>query len=302
MKVIDLFAGIGGFSLAFKDEGYTIVSAYDNWDFAIKNYKSNFKHPIYKLDLHDVENAISEISKNDYDIIIGGPPCQDFSSAGTRNGNGKRANLTIDFANIIVGLKPQYFCMENVQMIHKYDALEIAKNIFRTNGYGLSEVILNASFFGVPQNRKRYFLIGSLGGSDDIFTEELQKKVNELPMAVSEYFGRNLDTKFYYRHPWSYNRRAIFSIEEPSPTIRGVNRPIPPKYKPHKGDATDNLNLVRPLTSLERMMIQTFPSNFSVQGTKTNSEQAIGNAVPVNLGKHVARVIRKIAEQTNFAE
>ena len=92
-------------------------------------------------------------------------------------------------------------------------------------------------------------------------------------------------------HPRSYNRRAVFSIYEPSATIRGVNRPIPDNYKRHHADKADISEGVRSLTSKERSYIQTFPEKFEFVGSKTNVEQAIGNAVPVKLAEYVARCL-----------
>ena len=89
-----------------------------------------------------------------------------------------------------------------------------------------------------------------------------------------------------------FKRRAIFSIYEPSPTIRGVNRPIPKTYQKHPGDATDMTENVRPLTTIERSYLQTFPKGFQLQGTKSDLEQMIGNAVPVKLAEYVANKIK----------
>ena len=100
-------------------------------------------------------------------------------------------------------------------------------------------------------------------------------------MTVTDALGDELDIKFYYRHPRSYARRGIFSIDEPSPIIRGVNRPIPAGYIPHPTDPIKDLTGIRALTSVERSMIQTFPKDFKFIGTKTSIEQMIGNAVPV---------------------
>ena len=102
----------------------------------------------------------------------------------------------------------------------------------------------------------------------------------------------SLGLDYYYRHPRNYSRRGIFSIDEPSPTVRGVNRPLPPGYKKHSGDPKNiNLSDVRPLTTIERSYLQTFPDTFKFNGTKTNLEQMIGNAVPVNLAEFVAKGI-----------
>lgn len=80
-RVVDLFAGCGGLSLGFQNAGFNVVAAFDNWEEAINIYRLNFNHPIEKRDLGEVK-VIAEIRKYAPDIIIGGPPCQDYSSAG----------------------------------------------------------------------------------------------------------------------------------------------------------------------------------------------------------------------------
>ena len=82
-RLIDLFSGCGGLSLGFQQAGFEIVAAYDNWQPAIDIYRANFDHPIYKRDLAR-EDIVDELITLRPDIIIGGPPCQDFSIAGKR--------------------------------------------------------------------------------------------------------------------------------------------------------------------------------------------------------------------------
>ena len=112
-------------------------------------------------------------------------------------------------------------------------------------------------------------------------------------MTVRDYFQRNnydLAFDFYYRHPRSYARRAIFSVDQPAPTIRGVNRPKPPEYTPHPGDAAPPDN-IHTLSFRQRSYIQTFPEDYIFNGNQAENEQMIGNAVPVNLAAHVARAL-----------
>ena len=108
-------------------------------------------------------------------------------------------------------------------------------------------------------------------------------------MTIRRYFRNKLTFEHYYRHPRSYARRAVFSIDEPSPTIRGVNRPIPKGYPGHEGDSIPHDTGVRSLTTEERARIQTFPASFKLPGCKTDVEQVIGNAVPVKLAEYVAK-------------
>ena len=137
----------------------------------------------------------------------------------------------------------------------------------------------------------RFIMVGHLGDKDDFLGEMLDSRQSDKPMTLYDYLGDSLHTEFYYMHPRSYNRRAVFSIHEPSATIRGVNRPIPEGYKRHHADKADISDGVRALTSKERSYIQTFPESFIFEGKKTDVEQAIGNAVPVKLAEYVARCI-----------
>lgn len=293
MNIVDLFCGCGGLSLGFEKAGFEVTAGYDNWAAAINVYKENFNHTINQLDLSNVEEAINHISTYKPDMIIGGPPCQDFSSAGLRNEDNGRGNLTIRYAEIISKTRPEWFVMENVSTITRTNKLAIAKAIFKAAGYGLTQTVLNAALCGVPQKRKRFFLIGKLETEDNFILPYLLKNLSEKEMTVKEYLGDKIEVEYYYRHPRSYARRGVFSVNEPSPTIRGVNRPIPAGYHIHANDPVDNLEGVRPLTTKERSMIQTFPESYHFIGSKSEIEQMIGNAVPVNLGKFVATAIKE---------
>ncbi len=292
MRVVDLFCGCGGLSLGFENAGFEVVAGYDNWPAAIKVYHRTFSPPISQLDLSDTAKASEQIREYRPDMIIGGPPCQDFSSAGLRNEDNGRGNLTLSYAEIIANIKPKWFVMENVATITKTRKLASAKEIFKLAGYGLTQTVLDASYCGVPQKRKRFFLIGKLGEKDDFMAENISNRLSEKFMSVKDYFGDTIDFEYYYRHPRSYARRGIFSVHEPSPTIRGVNRPIPNGYQLHPNDPVSSLEGIRPLTTRERSMIQTFPPTYEFVGSKSEIEQMIGNAVPVNLGTFVANTIR----------
>lgn len=298
MNVVDLFCGCGGLSLGFENAGMNIVAGYDNWNPAIATYMYNFRHPINKIDLNDVDTASAHISGYNPDMIIGGPPCQDFSSAGLRNEDNGKGDLTVSYAKIVGSIRPEWFVMENVSTITKTRKLAQAKEIFKGNGYGLTQMILDASLCGVPQKRKRFFLIGRLNTEDGFMLDIIKGNVASKPMSVKDYFGDKIDIEYYYRHPRSYARRGIFSVHEPSPTIRGVNRPIPRGYNIHANDPVDNLEGIRPLTTIERSMVQTFPETFIFTGNKSEIEQMIGNAVPVNLGTFVAKCILEYIDRT----
>lgn len=290
-KTIDLFSGCGGMSLGFQNAGFDVLAAYDNWKPAADVYELNFKHPIYVEDLSKPETQ-KKIAKLKPNVIIGGPPCQDFSSAGHRNINLGRAILTYTYRDIVLYVKPQYFIMENVPEITKSIIYKEIIRSFNDAGYGLTKRILDASYCGVPQSRKRFFLIGSLGDKDDFLNLELDNNLTKKPMSMRDYFGDSLGIDYYFRVPRSYSRRGIFSIDEPCQTIRGVDRPIPPGYQGHPSDPIKIGPQVRALTIEERSYVQTFPKNFVFQGNKTDLNQMIGNAVPVKLAEYVAIALR----------
>lgn len=290
MRTVDLFAGCGGLSKGFENAGFNIVGAFEYWDTAADCYERNFDHPVYRIDLSNTEEAVNIISGLNPELIIGGPPCQDFSHAGKRV-ESSRADLTMSYANIINTIRPHYFVMENVDRIQKSNAYKIAREIFTKANYGLSEIVLDASHCGVPQKRKRFFCIGILNQTDNCVTEYITRNLSEKKMTLRDYFGDTLGFEYYYRHPRNYSRRAVFSIDEPAPTMRGVNRPVPQGYPGHPNDACPVEDNVRSLTTLERALIQTFPADFKWIGNKTDTEQMIGNAVPVQLAEFLARAL-----------
>jgi DNA (cytosine-5)-methyltransferase 1 len=290
-RTVDLFAGCGGMSLGFQNAGFKIVSAFDHWEPAVEIYKKNFNHPMYKLDLGG-KNAYKEIENFEPELVIGGPPCQDFSIAGHRDELLGRANLTKSFAGIVTKLRPNYFVMENVPLVTRSDVYPKALNILKRAGYGLTGVTLDASRCGVPQSRKRFFLVGGLDFKHDQLKDDLLSGQAEKQMTLFDYFGDSLGFEHYFRVPRTYQRRGVFSIYEPAMTIRGVDRPVPSGYPAHPNDSAPISKKIRTLTQKERSLIQTFPENFILDIPKTNANTLIGNAVPVKLAEYVARILK----------
>lgn len=298
-KTIDLFSGCGGMSLGFQNAGFDIVAAYDNWNPAVKVYRKNFHdHPIFDNDLSD-EKVQNEIAMMRPEIIIGGPPCQDFSSAGHRDVSLGRAALTLSYKDIILKARPPYFVMENVPQIQKYDILNTVIDCFHDAGYSLTQIVLDASYCGVPQSRKRYFLIGALNSKENFLEHTLSSNQTPNQLTMREYFesiGVDLGIDYYFRVPRSYSRRGIFSIDEPCQTIRGVDRPIPPGYPGHPSDPVPMGPNVKALSIEERSYVQTFPVGFEFEGNRTDLNQMIGNAVPVKLAQFVANALKEYIE------
>lgn len=291
-RVVDLFCGCGGLSLGLEQAGMNVVAGMDNWKPALDMYRRNLKHEAVTADLNNVASTVKEIERLRGDLIAGGPPCQDFSSAGVRDHSGKRADMTYRFADIVEQARPTTFIMENVDQIRSSRILKDVIDQLAGRGYGITAAILDASYCGVPQARRRFFLIGDLRIPHNHLLEDLREGLSETRTTMRDHFGDKLGIEHYYRHPRNYDRRGIYSLDEPSATIRGVNRPVPPGYRLHPRDArVTDLSSVRPLTTPERAQVQAFPETFVWEGTSSALEQMIGNAVPVGMARHVGRAV-----------
>ena len=282
IKILSLFSGCGGLDYGFENsKNFSVVKAYDFNEDAVKTYNYNFKGN--KSERFDVNKINTEEFKY-VDMIIGGPPCQDFSVAGKKK-LGKRSSMTSKFIDIICDIKPKYFIMENVSTIKS-----IGKNIYtsiisklKENNYGLTENVIKMSEYGVPSLRKRLIIVGIFNEKDNILQEYFETH-KDMCNSLNDYLTKNnisLNTtlKHIYRHPCNYSRRGVFSFEELYPTIRGCMRRMPPKYKFHKKD-THNIRdeILNPTIEIISI-IQTFPNNFKFI-EKKNNQLLIGNSVP----------------------
>lgn len=167
-KIIDLFAGVGGFSLGFEMAGFDVVFANEYDDSIANAYMKN--HPNTKMMISDIQqlNIACELKtyKDNIDVVIGGPPCQGFSQKGQRKSiNDERNFLFKHFVKVVSFIRPKYFVMENVPNLltseNGYFKNELT-NLFNNIGYSVNAQIVNASDYGVPQNRKRAIIIGKL--------------------------------------------------------------------------------------------------------------------------------------------
>lgn len=301
LSAVDLFSGCGGMSLGFQNAGIDVRAAFDYWLPAIEVYRKNFDHPIFRQDLSDVQAAVNAVKGYQPAVIFGGPPCQDFSTAGNQDENGGRAILSIAFSRIVAEVKPQWFVMENVATIKSAESFKKVCSVFQSAGYGLTCKVLNAAYCGVPQARKRMFIVGGLDEPDGFLNPLLESGLAEKPMSIRDYLGDSLGIEHYFRVPTNYSRRGVFSIDEPSMTIRAIDRPIPPGYKGNPKDSAP-IDQVRVLTPKERSYIQTFPKDFVFVGGKSDINTMIGNAVPVNLAKYVASALLQYIKDSKGAK
>ena len=233
-KVVDLFCGCGGLSIGFQRSGYEIVSAYDNWKPAVETYNANFSHLANLVELR----ADSVIP--DSDVIIGGPPCQGFSSAGLRKFDDHRNTLVGVFGELIARYKPVAFIFENVEGFltsqrghFLFDLLEPVIDA----GYRVHLRKINAANFGIPQHRKRVIAIGGLGwnptfpehthstfgapgatlanGRHFPFAPTIAQSLNGLPKAAPRKDGEAKDSLNHIYSPFNDSDRERANLLKP---------------------------------------------------------------------------------------
>jgi Alw26I/Eco31I/Esp3I family type II restriction m6 adenine DNA methyltransferase len=167
-NIIDLFCGAGGLSHGFRMAGYNLIAANDNYEPACDTFE--FNNPDTRLIRGDITNdkvksLLYESFSGEHIVgIVGGPPCQGFSHAGKRMIDDPRNNLFKEFVEIVKNIKPNFFLMENVPgilTINRGKTFEGIKEAFKGLGYQLHPQILHAAEYGVPQKRKRVFILGS---------------------------------------------------------------------------------------------------------------------------------------------
>jgi DNA (cytosine-5)-methyltransferase 1 len=175
LNCVDLFSGAGGFSLGFKQAGFTISAAVDRSEAALQTYSHNLPDAnVIQADLQEVSSSQLfnrvDVSANEIDVLIGGPPCKGFSTAGKMNPDDPKNSLVANYVNILSKTSPRVVVMENVTgMLSMQDGEYVNQliNIFRREGYEISDkpVVLNAAHYGVPQHRNRVFFFASKRGT-----------------------------------------------------------------------------------------------------------------------------------------
>lgn len=163
-KVIDLFCGAGGLSKGFEKAGFDVELAIDMWEDAIKTYNHNHKKPVgHCIDIHSLSDEYLLEFQNKIAGVIGGPPCQGYSTVGTRDVNDPRNHLYLEYCRVVEKVKPEFFVIENVKGLVTLNKGAFKDDIikrFTEMGYNVNFEVLNASSYGVPQNRLRAFFVG----------------------------------------------------------------------------------------------------------------------------------------------
>lgn len=302
MEGIDLFSGAGGMSLGLESAGHDIQLAVDYDTDAINTYNDNFEHDGVVENLAELTPAdLSEkydIEKSDIDFVAGGPPCQGFSKSNhSRSVDDNRTNLVFVFADYVSHFEPDVFIMENVRGLKSFndgDTLENLTDEFSDMGYNLSTKVVKCEEYGIPQKRRRLFIVGS---KDHTYKfpktttdrTSVTEAISNIPNDCDN-IERNHNTKTIEKYkqadagdtPHGGKSPRVLHGDRPSWTITVSDgkTPIHP---------TEN----RMLTPREIARLQSFPDSFKFTGAngRTKKCRQVGNAVPPTIAEVLGKEI-----------
>ena len=293
-KFIDLFAGIGGIRLGFESVGGECVFS-SEWDkAACQTYSANFgEQPagdITKIEAKDIP---------DFDILLGGFPCQPFSILGDKEGfnHETQGTLFFEIERILKEKRPPAFMLENVRNFVAHDkgrTLKVVVEHLEALGYKVHWKVLNALDFGVPQKRERIIIVGFLGDVEFEFPEPIPV---EDRLTLEDILETKVDEKYYVRKEIRDSRlERLKDKNYPKPYISHEN--IAGSITPHpyssalRAGASANYILIndeRRPTERELLRIQGFPDSFKVVVSYSQLRHQTGNSVAVPVIKAVAK-------------
>lgn len=336
MKIIDLFCGIGGLSLGFEQAGFEVVSAVDMWADAVKTYNHNRKEKVAEVisvEDYNVNRLPSIISKEKITGIIGGPPCQGFSTVGKRDVDDPRNKMYLEFYKAVKLANPDFFVIENVKGMLTLNKGAFVKDLLKRFGEGLGYTIsyqlLNAADYGIPQNRYRVFYVG-IKNKEFVFPKPFDYKltakdgISDLLGATSEKYGSEPQNEFQkemrgtnqkpLNQDYTNHTEQTISIISQVPDggnirdlpaeiwhVRKYNKAFERMgtFKPSNTIDTGHRNYFhyaepRIPTVRESARIQSFPDSFEILGTRGSQYKQVGNAVPPMLAKIIAEEIKNV--------
>lgn len=310
IRIADFFCGVGGIRLGFElaSSRFQCVFSNDIDKNAITTYETNFSsHPVVCKSISDL--TVDEIP--DFDIFLGGFPCQSFSIAGNRKGfDDSRGNLFFDIVRIIRAKKPMIFVLENVKNLKSHQKGETyrkIKNELCRAGYYFKCKIMNSAEYGnVPQNRERIYLVGFRDrnlANDFQFPKQILKTKNMISILEN-----NVIDKYYYTtHSTIYNT-LVESITDNVDTnqvyqyrrhyVRKNMSCLCPTLTANMGSGGHNVpiikdnNGIRKLTPRECFSLQGFPKTYNLpELADSNLYKQAGNSVTVSVIKRISQQI-----------
>lgn len=307
-KTIDLYAGIGGIRLGFEKSGFETVFANDFDPYCKFTYDLNFK---------DVPLTVGDIGsfepKNlpDFDLLLGGFPCQPFSVAGYRKGfeDSDRGNQFFNIVRILKVKKPTGFLLENVKNLKGHDkgkTFEIIEKTLKELGYYTKVKVLNSMEYGnIPQNRERVYIVG-FKDKKNIDNFDFPTPV-ELKVSINELLEESVPSKYYYEGTTLYsklkglikNKNTVYQWRRQY--VRENKKGVCPTLTANMGMGGHNVPIIldkkgiRKLTPLECLRIQGFPKNYRIPEGIADSRiyKQAGNSVTVTVIERVAKNMMK---------
>jgi DNA (cytosine-5)-methyltransferase 1 len=312
IKIIDLFAGIGGIRMGFemasthfKSKMLNVFTSEIN-KFCIKTYVTNFGPTNFFGDIAQL-NTKNKISKTipDFDILLAGFPCQPFSVAGKREGfDDPRGRHFFTILNILKIKKPKAFLLENVKYLKKHNdgkTIELMLKKLRKYFYVPDPQILNAKDFGLPQNRERIFIVGFSKKNSEFSFPKIEKKKLSLGDILLKNVHNNYTIssrlweghkKRKLKHKKNGNGFGYSLFDKKSLSTNTLSARY---YK----DGCEILvcrgknKNPRMLTERECARLQGFPDTFKIPVSKTEAYKQFGNSVPVTIIKKIATQMLK---------
>jgi len=326
IKVVSLFTGCGGSDLGlrggfdflgkkYRSLPYETTFALDIDKKAVQTYDFNFSHPAHLADIRTVSN---EILPDTADLVIGGFPCQSFSTVNpTKDPFDERGQLYKEMARILRLLKPKVFIAENVKgmlVLHKGKIFERILKEFSAVGYSLKYKLINAADYGVPQKRQRVFIVGVRNDLNEEF--DFPKATHaEIPMGKQKQWvgiknileGLELPNKKYYfsdravegmKNAKNNMKRGLWQdLEKPCLTVTSHLAKVSINSRDPVLLVDSAKNIYRRFTPREAARIQSFPDSFIFSGSESDAYRQIGQAIaPVvmwHLGNEVWEKIFK---------
>lgn len=308
-KVVSLFAGIGGFDLGFENAGFELVWANDFDKYAVETYKANIGSKIVLGDIREAKKCIPQ-----HDVLIGGFPCQPFSSLGKQKGfnDEGRGNLFFEIIDIINTHNPKAVILENVKNIVTHDEKRTFKRILEEldkAGYYTNWKILNSADYGIPQRRNRLFLVAF---RKEVFKDVPFQYPNPIPLQITtqDLLDHNVDAKYFLTKKIAKTILSSGSggyIAKPTidlpisktltATMHKMHRASQDTYVTDKKSrlqfVDDNRIDVRKLTPEECRKLQGFPSGWLQVVSDCQAYKQFGNAVTVDVSYAVAKEVAK---------
>lgn len=300
MKILSLFSGCGGLDQGFVNEGYEVVWANDFDKYAVETYKANFGDHIVLGDI----NQIAIESLPDFDMLIGGFPCQPFSMMGEERGfEDARGTLFFRIAEIVKykieqNKKPKVLVLENVRSLKTHNKGQTFKTILsileKDLGYKVFHTVLNSADYGVPQTRNRTYIV--CFANEEVDFKFPDKK--ELKLTLQDLLEHDVDKKYFLSDKilptilsdgtGGYKAKSEIDLKVARPlcaTMAKMHRACQDNY------VTQNKR-VRRLTPRECARLQGFKDDFIIPVSDSQAYKQFGNAVTVNVSQAVAQAIK----------